>query len=333
MDPPADLVAQLAQYKQSHLLAHFKTLSAAQKSQLLSDLAALDLALVAAAYEKTKQATSSQQDVITACALVGKAEIDTDGWTWKRRAHRCVSEGRLAAVCLAGGQGTRLGFDGPKGAYDAGFPSGKSLFQLHAERIRRLQVLAGGGVVPWYVMTSPLNDAETKAHFEERAYFGLDPAHVVFFSQGTLPCLHEDGKIMLENEHHVAAAPDGNGGVFAALAKSGALDDMAHRGVLYVHMYAVDNPLASPGDALFVGCCVAKGVQTGNMCVPKSTWKERVGVAAMRNGAFHVVEYSEITEELAQRTNDDGSLAFGSANICSHFFTVAFIRDVVVPGM
>ena len=326
---------QLKKHNQAHLVEHLASLPHPQASALADQLAQLDLEGLHLSFEKTKLSASAPvKDVITPVPTVSKSQIEADGWVWKRQGYRAIANGQVAAVCLAGGQGTRLGFDGPKGAFDAGLPSGKSLFQMHAERLLRLSRLAGPqAVIPFYVMTSPLNDAETRQYFEDRKYFGLNPANVMFFTQGTLPCLEEDGKIMLETAQKIASAPDGNGGVYIALSKSGALDDMDRRGVTCMHVYAVDNPLACPGDALFVGCCLSKKVETGNMCVPKSGWDERVGVAALRNGNFHVVEYSEISEAMAKETDADGKLVFGSANICSHFFTLAFIRDVVVPGM
>lgn len=255
----------------------------------------------------------------------------------------------MAAVVLAGGQGTRLGFEGPKGAYLAGFPSGKSLFQMQIERLIKVRAQSDArtntdaSALPLYVMTSPQNDGETREFFENNGYFGMDKGDVFFFEQGVMPCVTDkEGKIMLETNYQVATAPDGNGGLFAALDKSGALADMDRRGVLYTHVFAIDNPLSCPGDPLFVGCCISKKVETGNLCVSKARWDERVGVAALRDGKFHVVEYSELTEDMAKKTIEpnadatkvDGSgLAFGAANICNHFFTVQFLKDKVVPGM
>ncbi|CAN0100214.1 unnamed protein product, partial [Phaeothamnion confervicola] len=224
-----------------------------------------------------------------------------DVTAWRKIGLEAVAAGKVAAVVLGGGQGTRLGFDGPKGMYDIGLPSGRSLFQLQAERLRRLRDLAQAEVaevpesteasktaietaagmpagkvgappppgkrtpptavppVPYYVMTSSLNEEQTRRYFAEHDYFGLPADSVFFFPQGTLPCLAEDGQILLESAGRVAEAPDGNGGLYPALAATGALANMKRRGVEYLHVFSVDNALVRPADPVFVGFCVAAG--------------------------------------------------------------------------
>jgi len=344
MPLPAALVDALDAHGQSHVVAHAESLSADEAARLADALSAVDLPALAGAHRAALASLRAEPDEVIvplpASAVVSRAAAEERAEEYRLEALRAVAAGRVCGVILAGGQGTRLGYDGPKGAFDLGLPSRKTLFQLLVERARRVAALAddalgvSGSRLPVYVMTSPINEAATRACFAEHGFFGMDPGDVFFFLQGVLPAVTEQGKLILETRSSLALAPDGNGGIYAALDKSGALLDMERRGVSFVHVLAVDNPLSCLGEPGFVGCCVARGVQAGNLCVPKARWDERVGVAALRNGRFHVVEYSEISEDMAKRAAATGDrLEFGAANICNHFFTLDFLRNVVVPGM
>jgi UDP-N-acetylglucosamine/UDP-N-acetylgalactosamine diphosphorylase len=269
---------------------------------------------------------------------------------YRARGLHAVAAGRVAAVVLAGGQGTRLGFDGPKGLYDIGLPSHKTLFQLMAERIRKLQELAASSavssssststassssVIPFYVMTSPLNHSATVRHFEDHEYFGLN-SDVFFFRQGVLPCLDFRGKILMESMGRIAVAPDGNGGIYPSLQSSGALDDMIKRGVTCMNVFSVDNALVRPADPIFVGYCLEQNADVGNKVVRKLHPHEAVGVLACKNPGRRpcVVEYSEITKDMAEHVDPNThQLAYGAANIANHYFTVEFVRNKVLGSM
>ncbi|KAF9353447.1 UDP-N-acetylglucosamine pyrophosphorylase [Mortierella sp. AD094] len=215
-------------------------------------------------------------------------------------------------------------------------PSSKSLFQIQAERILKLQNLAQqqpgavpNVIIPWYVMTSGPTRPATVAFFQENNYFGLESSNIVFFEQGTLPCLTFDGKIMMESKSQIAVAPDGNGGVYAALRGTGVLANMAERKIEYLHAYCVDNCLVRVADPVFIGYCIQKNADCGAKVVRKNAPDEPVGVVCLRNAAFNVVEYSEIDEEVAHAVNPkNGQLSFGAGNIANHFYTTDFLNRV-----
>ncbi|XP_057970802.1 UDP-N-acetylglucosamine diphosphorylase 1 isoform X2 [Malania oleifera] len=237
-------------------------------------------------------------------------------------------------------QGTRLGSSDPKGCFNIGLPSGKSLFQLQAEKILCLQRLASqsgnegsAGSVPihWYIMTSPFTDDATRKFFENHKYFGLEADQVTFFQQGTIPCVSKDGRFIMETPYRVAKAPDGNGGVYAALKSSRLLEDMAMRGVRYVDCYGVDNALVRVADPTFLGYFIDKGVAAAAKVVRKAYPQEKVGVFVRRGkgGPLSVVEYNELDSSLASAINQEtGRLRFCWSNVCLHMFTLDFLNQV-----
>ncbi|KAJ1793098.1 UDP-N-acetylglucosamine pyrophosphorylase [Coemansia sp. RSA 2167] len=250
---------------------------------------------------------------------------------WRAEGMRLIGANKVAVILLAGGQGSRLGSSEPKGCYDIGLPSQSSLFAIQAHRIRRLQQLSGNtATIPWLVMTSGPTSAATQATFAQADYFGLREEDVFFFNQGVLPCFDFDGHILLEQAGRVAVAPNGNGGVYEALRVSGALDWLRERGVEHVHSYCVDNCLVRVADPEFVGYAALRGAECGALVVPKKAWDEPVGVICLRNSRYGVVEYSEISSEMAQLTRDgSGELAYNAGNICNHYYTLDFLQHRV----
>ena len=259
---------------------------------------------------------------------------------WRETGMAAVAAGEVAVLTLAGGQGTRLGFNKPKGEYNLGLPAGKTLFHMQADRIMglRASVAAAQGVaadsvsLPWVVMTSPMTHHDTLAAFEAAEYYGVGKDNVHFFEQGTLPCLTTDGKIMLEDRCTVARAPDGNGGIYRALHESGTFAALQDKGVKYLHVFAVDNALVRVGDPVFVGYCISAGAEVGAKVCRKNSAAEKVGVLCKRGGKFAVVEYSDMPDATKEETNADGSLRFSAGNLCIHFYTMAFLASKASPA-
>jgi len=344
MTPPPSLASTLAHHGQSHLLDHVDTLSPEARKAYEAELEKLDLAEVCGFYQRTTEAPKAPTDEAPLDDRMTPVPASLHGAVtrtpldvirgYERTGLEAVATGKVAVLLLAGGQGTRLGVAYPKGMYDVGLPSGKTLYQVQAERILAVERLAkeafgGEGEVPWYIMTSEHTKEPTQQFFARHNHFGLRPSNLRVFEQGMLPCFSFDGKIILEAPGKIAKAPDGNGGLYRALRNFEILHDMASRGVEYVHVYCVDNILVKMADPVFVGYCVAKGAETGAKVVEKAFPTEAVGVVCKVGSVHQVVEYSEITLSTAQRRNPDGRLTFSAGNICNHFFTLPFLRSVV----
>ena len=242
-----------------------------------------------------------------------------------------IRQGKVAGFIVAGGQGTRLGFDGPKGNYPISPIKKKTLFQIFAENLLAASKKYGA-TIPLYIMTSPLNHDATVKIFESADYYGLDKKNVFLFLQETLPNFGFDGKILLADKHKIAASPDGHGGSLKALYNSGAIADMKKRGVEYLSYWQVDNPLIYPIDPLFIGLHVADKAEMSSKALFKSEPLEKVGNFCLVDGKVTVIEYSDLPDEAAHRKNPDNSLTFDLGSIAIHMISVSFIEKLNAEG-
>ena len=246
--------------------------------------------------------------------------------------NQLLAQARVGYVLVAGGQGSRLGFEGPKGKFPVGPLTDRSLFHWHAARLAAASA-RHATPIHWYVMTSQTNDAETRAYFAENEHFGLGEESVFFFQQNMLPALDTEGRVMLEEKGCLFLAPNGHGGTLDALRSSGALAHSAQHGVETFSYFQVDNPLARPADPLFLGLHTAAQAQMSSKVVRKREPGEKVGVIGRVDGVLGCIEYSDLPSELQDARAADGSLLFNAGNIAAHILERAFVEELTRTGL
>ncbi|MFS0788159.1 UDPGP type 1 family protein [Shouchella sp. 1P09AA] len=313
----------LLTYQQEHLLHFYDQLTETEQQSLLTQIDQID-------FENLKETSQQQEERATISALPShSAEMFTTTELVNMHEHglSLLADGKVAVVLLAGGQGTRLGHNGPKGTVNMDGTAATSLFALQAKRIQALQQEVKT-TISWYIMTSPINDEETTTFFKENGYFGLKPEQITFFLQDVSPALTPEGKVMLEDKGTVFQAPNGNGGVFASMQKAGILAELKNNHVKWVFFNNIDNALVQVADPYFLGYADQQGAAISSKSVKKADPNEKVGVLGQRDGKPSVIEYSELTEE--QRHQPE----LQDANIGIHLFDVEFLEqtaDQVLP--
>lgn len=333
---PAALRQRLDRVGQSHVLRFWDDLDDAGKASLAKQLTALDLdeiAKVADSHVKQRPAADLPGDLAPPIVLPRNADAGREEMYTKARqlGDSLLDEGKVAAFLVAGGQGTRLGYDGPKGEFPITPLRDKPLFQVFAE-----QILAAskrhGTPIPWYIMTSDTNDAATRAFFAAQDHFGLPKDDLMVFVQGMMPAFDTEGRLLLAAKDGLALSPDGHGGSLRALAKSGALSDMMRRGIEHLSYFQVDNPLVRVLDPLFIGLHAQFGSEMSSKSLPKAHARERVGNFAVGDGKVMVIEYSDLPDSLADETDEYGQLKFNAGSIAIHMLSVAFIDRLTGSG-
>jgi len=327
---------RLREHRQEHLLTFWPELTARQRRELLDQVRDLDLAKadewVQQLVKGAPEPPVAHKDFEPATAYGPEPRNPAERRKYKQAmelGEKLISQGKVAGMVVAGGQGTRLGFNGPKGNFPISPIKQKTLFRIFAETIQAV-TQRYGATCPWYVMTSPMNHAQTVAIFKADNYYGLDAKDVFIFQQGTLPNFAFDGQILLEDKGRLARSPDGHGGCIRALDRSGALADMARRGVEYISYWQVDNPLVRLFDPLFIGLHALDGAEMSSRAVIKNSPKEKVGNFCLVDGKVTVIEYSDLPDELAEKRRPDGSLVFELGSIAIHIISTSFVEKLNV---
>jgi UDP-N-acetylglucosamine/UDP-N-acetylgalactosamine diphosphorylase len=328
---PTSIEQQLADSGQSHLLHFWDELDENAQAKLVEQIASIDFVQLSKLLNVMKSCHEDvQEDSISPSPFVSTGASEVDWKKVEQEGEAFIRLGKLGVLTVAGGQGTRLGWSGPKGTFPATPVTGKSLFQMIAEQIQfasqKYQV-----AIPWYIMTSIENDKITKSFLLDNNCFGLQRTDIFVFPQGVVPAVDRDGKILLASRDEIFMNPDGHGGVISALKRSGGLEEMASRGIEHIAYVQVDNPLVKVVDPVFLGlhCSNHSSGEVSSKCVLKTDPIERVGVFCKRGESTSIIEYSDMTIEQTQEQTIDGKLSYCCGSIAAHLISTSFIDRVV----
>ncbi len=314
-----DALKILSQYEQEHILRYYNELSDEEKTGLLRQIELTDFSVLNDL--KNRNDESGNRGSFEPLGAVTTEDIEKNKEEYLKAGIDAIKAGKAAAVMLAGGQGTRLGFDSPKGMFNMGENKELYIFQCQINNLMDVVKLTGE-YVPLYIMTSEKNNSETIDFFEKHNYFGYDSNYVKFFIQDMAPSVDFSGKIYMESKSEMAVSPNGNGGWFSSIVRAGLLDEIREKGIEWINVFAVDNVLQRIADPMFIGAVISSGMQSGSKVVSKVSPDERVGVLCLEDGKPSIVEYYEMTDEMRSRVNENGELSYKYGVILNYLFNV-----------
>ena len=321
-----EVKAILKKYNQQHILNGYENLDENNREKLLEQILSIDFELINSLYANTKKDNINNNDKIEPMEYLDKYKLNGQYKYYENIGKQAIKNGKLAAVTMAGGQGTRLGHNGPKGTFDIGLNSHKPLFELLCDSLKE-EGEKYDVTIPWFIMTSRENNEQTIKFFEENKYFGYKKdKNIFFFMQGELPMVDTEGKILIGEDGLIKQAADGHGGIYESLVKSGMTEKMKQLGVEWVFIGGVDNCLVKMVDPVLMGVAIDKEVTVACKSIVKANPHEKVGVFCKRNGKPGVIEYSEITNEMAEAVDENGELLYGESHILCNLFNIEAIE-------
>jgi UDP-N-acetylglucosamine/UDP-N-acetylgalactosamine diphosphorylase len=324
-----ELFSVLEEHGQAHVIEAYKKLDDAGKEKLAAQVERIDWSIVDMAKQEN---TAQERGKLEPLSALEVSEIEKDKTKYEEIGLDAIRAGKVGAVLLAGGQGTRLGSDGPKGKYNIGLTKDVYIFERLIRNLFDVTDKAGC-YVPLYVMTSDKNNDETIAFFEEKAYFGYPKDFVKFFKQEMAPSVDFDGKLYMEAADSLSLSPNGNGGWFYSMAVTGVLKDVKARGVEWLNIFAVDNVLQRIADPVFVGATLDSGCVSGAKVVRKADPQEKIGVLCLEDGRPSIVEYYEMTDEIINSREADGELSYNFGVILNYLFRVDQLEEIMSQKM
>jgi UDP-N-acetylglucosamine/UDP-N-acetylgalactosamine diphosphorylase len=340
---PDKLRGELTRHGQEQVLRLWDALGPAPRERMLAQLQAVDFEQLKTLVASRQKTGAADQDALVersrramppqSMVRLPKTADDRGRWEKAHEAgEKLLRAGKVAAILVAGGQGTRLGFDKPKGMFPIGLLSQAPLFQVLAHQLLARSRRAGAPI-PYFVMTSDATHEDTVTFFREHNYFGLPAGDVFFFQQANMPAVDaETGKLLISDDQSLTTSPDGHGGMLTALAKSGHLAEMRRRGIEYIHYHQVDNPTAIVCDPVFLGFHSQLGCDMSVKVVAKKSAEERMGVAVDVDSVTQIIEYSDLPLDVARKTDATGSLLLWAGSTAIHVFTRAFLDRLVAHG-
>lgn len=316
------LIKTVVEYGHENVFHFWNELSDSEKDQLINDLEPIDFAQIKSYYGNFNK-TESVDVELTPTDYLSIKDRSKAG-NIKEIGEQALRNNEVAFLLVAGGQGSRLGYDHPKGCFDISPVKQKSLFRIFAQKIKFYSDYYQSQF-KWFIMTSQLNYGETVEYFEKNDYFGLGKDRVIFFKQGMFPTLTMDGTLILSEKHRLFLNPDGHGGILKALLVNGLIDQMKNEGIKYVSYFQVDNPLVKPADPYFIGYHIQQQSRVTSKVIAKAYPEEKLGSIGKMNGKNGVIEYSDLPEDKMHQKNTAGELEYLMGSIAIHIFDVDFL--------
>lgn len=324
-----ETIKTLKKYSQEHLIEYLPYLTEEEQKKLEQQVEAIDFEQLQQLYELAKQDQHIEEKNISHIPYVDKEKIEkTRKEELEIIGKNVISSGKYAVITMAGGQGTRLGHSGPKGTYCLDTINGpKYLFEITVDTLKKAQE-EYNVTIPWYIMTSKENHQETINFFEEKEYFGYNKNKMKFFTQGELPLVNAEGKMILGEDKKIKEAADGNGGIYEAIELNGILKELQKQDVEWIFINSMDNILCNFVDPLFLGLTIEQNHKIASKSVAKATPKEKAGVFCKMNGKPKVIEYTELPEEMAEERDENGELVYGELHIMLNLFHRSILEDL-----
>ena len=322
-----DAIELLNSYNQTHIVNLLKKLDEVKKQELLKQIDKIDFGQIMELYDNTKKEIEIKENKIEAIGYLDKAKLTKEQKEeFDKLGEEIIKNGEYAVVTMAGGQGTRLGHNGPKGTFKLDvYGKGKYLFEILVDNLQEANQKYNT-IIPWYIMTSIENNKDTVEFLEKHNYFGYPKENVIIFTQSELPLVDVDGKLLISKDLKIKEASDGNGGTYSSLRASGSLANMKERGIKWVFIGGVDNVLLKMADVTLLGMAIKKNVQIASKSVVKANPHEKVGVFCKMNGHPKVIEYAELPEKMAEEVDENGELKYGESHIMCNLYTIDAIE-------
>lgn len=316
----------LQEQDQLHLLKYYEELEPDRQASLLKQISAIDWNLIHMVGQKPVSETEAEKKIEPLGAME-LSEIEQRHDEFEAIGLEALRAQKTGAVLLAGGQGTRLGFDKPKGMFNIGVTRPLYIFECLINNLMDV-VKQAGAWVPLYIMTSQKNHEETTSFFREHDYFGYDPEYIHFFRQDMAPSVDYNGKVLLEAKDRISLSPNGNGGWFSSLCRAGYLEDMHKKGIEWLSVFSVDNVLQRINDPVYVGAVLASGCDCGGKVVRKASPEERVGVLCKESGKPAIVEYYEMTDDMRLLRDENGNLLYNFGVTLNYLFRLKRLEEI-----
>ena len=329
MDQKREAIEKLKKYHQEHIINILEMLEEQKQKKLIEQVLTIDFEQIEKLYEDTKKGINVEVSELKPIKSINPDKLSQEQKkAYEQKGEEIIKKNAFAVVTMSGGQGTRLGYNGPKGTFKINVkPQPKYLFEIIVDTLKRAnekyQVM-----IPWYIMTSEENNDEIIHFMEEHNYFAYPKEQVKFFTQGELPLITPEGKLLVDEEDKIRVASNGNGSIFESMKQKGILEDMREKKIEWVYIGSIDNVLLKMVDVLLIGIAIDEGSQIATRSIFKNNPRERIGSLCSQNGKIKVIEYSELPEEMIEATDEEGELLYGESHVMCNLFHIDALEKI-----